>query len=102
MIKILTLAGAALALSCLTATPPAQAQAVFESIYTQPVEMVDGMNVGARISLAPRLGAAAGMAAQKCRAGVACGRRRGAHSGVERRRPFVVRRSKWPRSVTLP
>lgn len=79
MIKILTLAGAALALSCLTATPPAQAQAVFESIYTQPVEMVDGMNVGARISLAPRLGAAAGMAAQKCRAGVACGRRRGAH-----------------------
>ena len=75
MKKILTFAVASLALSCLTATTPAQAQAVFESIYTQPAQMVDGMNVGARIAPASRFGAAT--AAPKCRTRDTCGRRQG-------------------------
>jgi hypothetical protein len=79
MKKFLTFAGAAIALSCLAANAPAKAQAVFESIYTQPAQMVDGMNVGDRISATPRFAAATVTAAQKCGAGVVCKRRHGAH-----------------------
>ena len=75
MKKLLTFAVAAMALSCLTAPAPAQAQAVFESIYTQPAQMVDGLNVGARISPASRFGAAT--EAPKCRTRDTCGRRQG-------------------------
>lgn len=67
----------ALALSaiCLLSSGSAKAQEFFTNAYARPVEMVDGIHVGARYQNGPRVASAAALAAQDCHAGTACGRR---------------------------
>ena len=54
MKNYLALAGAAAALSFLVAPAPTKAQAVFESAYSQPAQMIDDLNVGSHLSFGPR------------------------------------------------
>lgn len=75
MRNILTSAAAAMALSLLAASAPAHAQTTFESVYAQPAEMVDGVDIGGRIAPAHHIGAATGAKVQRPRAGDAYGRR---------------------------
>jgi hypothetical protein len=75
---LLTLALAP-AMLCLAANAPVRAQSTLDNAYTQPADIVDGIQVGRRISrsaefdqdLAPPTRVAA---AHKCRAGAPCER----------------------------
>jgi hypothetical protein len=81
MMKILTSAAAAMALSFFAA--PAQAQATFESVYAQPAQMVDGVDIGARIGPEREIGAAPIVGVQASRPGSVYGRRHDSrHLGV--------------------
>jgi hypothetical protein len=74
MKNILLSSALALTAYCLLASASAAAQD-FPSAYARPAEIVDGIDVGSRVDVfAP----AKAVAAQKCRAGAACGRRQGA------------------------
>ena len=57
MKKILVSSALALALSafCLLSSGSAKAQEFFTNAYARPVEMVDGINVGARFQSGPRV-----------------------------------------------
>jgi hypothetical protein len=74
--RILSSSAAALTLLFLTANAPAKAQVAFESIYAQPANMVDGFDVGARVSNAPNYGSAMIVAAHSSGAAVSDGRLR--------------------------
>lgn len=83
MRKILTSAAAAMALSFLAASAPAQAQVTFESVYAQPAEMVDGVDIGARIAPGRDVGAAPAVGIHTNRPGSVYGRRQTSrHAGV--------------------
>ena len=74
MKNILVSSALALTAYCLLASASAAAQD-FPSAHARPAEIVDGIDVGSRVDVfAP----AKAVAAQKCRAGAACGRRQGA------------------------
>ena len=75
MKKILASSALALSAFCLLSSGSAKAQEFFTNAYARPVEMVDGMNVGARFQSGPRVASATALSAQDCRAGTACGRR---------------------------
>lgn len=71
---------AAAVLLFLTATAPSKAQVTFESIYAQPAVMVDGIDVGARISREPEIGPVTVVAAISPRARAAASGRRHHHA----------------------
>lgn len=64
MKKQLTFAAAVAAFSYPAVTTPANAQAVFESAYSQPAQMIDDLNVGSRFSFGPGSSAAPNLAVQ--------------------------------------
>lgn len=74
MKKILVSSALALSAFCLLSNGSAKAQEFFTNAYARPVEMVDGIQVGARFQSGPRVASAA-VSAQDCHAGTACGRR---------------------------
>lgn len=82
---MLTLSVAAMALLSFAANAPANAQVTFESAYAQPANMLDGVDVGARISMEPDVFAPppqqqVEVAAVRCQPGQACGgHRRAVH-----------------------
>ena len=75
MKNILISSALALSAFCLLSSGSAKAQEFFTNAYARPVEMVDGLHVGARFQSGPRITSAAALAAQDCHAGTACGRR---------------------------
>lgn len=78
-VAIAVLATVALGVS-LAANAPAKAQVVFESIYAQPANMVDGIDVGTRESSTADHASASVAAEQRCPAGARCERGHGGHS----------------------
>jgi hypothetical protein len=75
MKNILVSSALALSAFCVLSSGSAKAQEFFTNAYARPVEMVDGIHVGARFQSGPRIASATVLAAQDCHAGTACGRR---------------------------
>ena len=79
MKKILVSSALTLSVFFLLASAPAKAQEFFfPNAYSQPVEMVDGINVGTNVAdiFAPKTVAVA----QNCHAGADCEQRQAAHN----------------------
>ncbi len=79
MMKILVSTAAVLTVFCLVTSSSVKAQAVFESIYTQPMQMVDGFHVGEPLNGHPQYGSPTAVSQQQCQARAACGRRQFGH-----------------------
>jgi hypothetical protein len=81
MKKILASSALTLSVFFLVASAPAKAQEFFfPNAYSQPVEMVDGINVGTNVDGADIFAPKTVAVAQNCHAGAACEQRQAAHN----------------------
>jgi len=66
MRHVISTSAIALTMLCVVARSPASAQYAFESAYAPPAQMIDGVNIGARIGSSQSDRAAIGPASHQC------------------------------------